>query len=43
MYKLNPVPVEAGDVGGVVAGGEVDAICWFTFVCGVCLDCSCGS
>ena len=38
MDELKTVAVEVGDVGGVVAGGEVGAICWFTFVGAACFD-----
>ena len=37
--ELKTVAVEVGDVGGVVAGGEVGAICRFTFVGAARLDC----
>ena len=39
MDELKTVAVEVGDVGGVVAGGEVGAICWFTFVDAARFDC----
>ena len=32
MDELETVAVEVGDVSSVVAGGEVSAICWSTFV-----------
>jgi hypothetical protein len=41
VYEFNAVAVEVGYVGGVVAGGEVGAIRWFTFVGGAGFDCSC--
>ena len=34
MHELEAVSIEVGDIGGVVAGGEVGAIRWFTFVGG---------
>ena len=43
MHKLKTVAVEICDVGGIVAGGEVDAIRWFTFVGAACSDCRCVS
>ena len=41
MYELKTVAVEVSDVGGVVAVGEVGAICWFTFVGAAGFDCRC--
>jgi hypothetical protein len=41
VYELKTVAVEVGDVCGVVAGGEVGAICWFTLVGAAGFDCSC--
>jgi hypothetical protein len=40
VYEFNAVAVEIGDVRGVVAGSEVGAIRWFTFVGGASFDCS---
>jgi hypothetical protein len=39
--ELKTVAVEVGDVGGIVAGGEVGVICRFTFVDAAGFDCSC--
>ena len=39
--ELKTVDVEVGDVGGIVPGGEVAAICWFTFVRAAGFDCRC--
>ena len=41
VHELNAVAVEVSDIGGVVAGGEVGAICWFAFVGASRFDCSC--
>ena len=41
MDELEMVAVEVGDVGGIVARGEVGAICWFTFVGAAGFDCCC--
>ena len=37
--ELKTIAVEVGDVGGVVAGGEVGPIGWFTFVGAARFDC----
>jgi hypothetical protein len=37
--ELKTVAVDVGDVGGVVAGGEIGAFCRCTFVDGAGFDC----
>ncbi|RQS43541.1 hypothetical protein DID99_24455 [Burkholderia sp. Bp8986] len=41
MYELETVAVEVGDVGGVVAGGEVGTIRRSSLIDAAGLDCGC--
>jgi hypothetical protein len=40
MHELEAVSIEVGDIGGVVARGEVGAIRWFALVGAPSSDCS---